>query len=205
MLAGNVADRTTPVENLRRLQGLPALLPPREPGAPPPLVISDRAMLTEEALAAYAQSALYFPGPLDPSVGHGAVRALLEGVPVADLEAAPLAYRPQRAQGGPDWEGYRGGVRPLELPPSAAHPAALRLRALVVWSPGKARLDAQRRATQLRRLEEALADLAGKLGRRPYTTRAAVDRRVAALLRHHPARPFLDVQVQGGTDGPPRP
>lgn len=33
-LAGNVADRATPVENLRRLQGLLALLPPRDPRAP---------------------------------------------------------------------------------------------------------------------------------------------------------------------------
>jgi transposase len=56
-LAGNVADRTTPVEQLRRLQGLLTLLPPR-PADQPCLVISDRAMRTAAALAAYASSKL---------------------------------------------------------------------------------------------------------------------------------------------------
>jgi transposase len=199
VLAGNVADRTTPVENLRRLQGLLALLPARTPGEPAPLVISDRAMLTEDAIAAYNQSELCFLGPLDPAVGGGAVRALLASVSAAEWEAAPLAYRPQRAQDDAPWEPYHGVVRPLELPPAEPSRPPLRLRALVVWSPAKARLDAQLRATHLQRLQDALRDLAGKLGRRPYTTRAAVDKRVGALLRHHPARPFLDVHVQGGT------
>jgi transposase len=203
VLAGNTADRTTPVENLRRLQGLLAALPPRDPNAPAALVVSDRAMLTAEAIAAYAQSQLRFLGPLDPSLGNGAVRRLLEGVSVAELEAAPLAYRPQRAQDDPAWQSYHGVVRPVELPhPDPAQPP-LRLRALVVWSPAKARLDAQLRATHLARLEGALADLAGKVGRRPYTTRAGLDKRVATLLRHHPARPFLEVQVQGGTGDAP--
>jgi transposase len=56
-LAGNVADRATPVEQVRRLHGLLALLPPR-PADQRTLVISDRAMLTEAALAAYAGSNL---------------------------------------------------------------------------------------------------------------------------------------------------
>lgn len=199
VLAGNVADRTTPVENLRRLQGILALLPPRDPQAPRPLVISDRAMLTEEAIAAYTQSELDFLGPLDPAIGHGAVRTLLESVSGAELEVAPLAYRPQRARDDPSWAPYHGVLRSLDLPQEEPSQPPLRLRALVVWSPAKARLDAQLRATHLRRLEDALRDLAGKLGRRPYTTRAAVDKRVSTLLRHHPARPFLDVQVAGGS------
>lgn len=77
VLAGNVADRTTPVANLQRLQTLLARLPPRLAGAPPPLVVSDRAMLTLAAIPAYEASALRYLGPLDPSLGGGAVRALL--------------------------------------------------------------------------------------------------------------------------------
>jgi transposase len=201
VLAGNVADRTTPVENQRRLQGLLALLPPRNP-ATRPLVISDRAMLTDEAIAAYDQSNLCFLGPLDPSLGNGAVRALLESVSVAELAAAPRTYRPQRAQADPDWDAYHGVVRSLELPqPDGSAP--LRIQALVVFSPGKARLDAQLRATHLKRLEDALVDLASKMGRRPYTTRLAVDKRLATLVRRHPARSFLDVAVQGGTNDTP--
>ncbi len=203
ILAGNVADRTTPVENLRRLQGLLALLPPRDPREPPALVISDRAMLTDEAIAAYAQSNLCFLGPLDPALGNGAVRRLPRSVSAAELEAASLAYRPQRARDDPDWEPYHGVLRSLELPQTDPSLPLLRLQALVVWSPAKARLDAQLRATHLKRLEDVLADLAGKVGRRPYTTRLVVRKRVATLLRRHPARPFLDVQVQDGTDGVP--
>lgn len=202
VLAGNVADRTTPVENLQRLQRLLALLPPC-PSGEIPLVISDRAMLTEEALVAYTQSDLHFLGPLDPSVGNGAVRTLRKSVTVAELAAAPLAYRPQRAQDDPDWEAYCGLVRSLELPHPDPTQPPLSVQALVVWSPAKARLDAQLRATHLRRVEEALTDLASKVGRRPYTTRLPLDKRVATLLRRHPARPWVEVQVQEGTDTAP--
>jgi transposase len=197
VLAGAVADRTTPVDNLHRLQALLALLPARPAGEEPlcPLVISDRAMLTEEALAAYADSAWHYLGPLDPSIGDGAVRALLASVPADELAAAPLAYRPQRAERDPTWEDYHGVLRPLMVPHPDQERPPLQLRALVVWSPGKARLDAQLRATHLRRLEQAFSDLHGKLGRRPYTTVAAVHTRVATLLRRHPARSFLTVQV----------
>jgi transposase len=196
VLAGNVADRATPVGNLRRLRRLAATLPAPDPAASAPafLVISDRAMLTPEALAAYEGSGFHYLGPLDPSLGAGAVRALLERVPAEELTAAPLAYRPQRAADDPDWQPYRGVLRELEL----AHPGTgrpLRVRALVVFSPSKARVDAQLRATQLSRLEASLADLAAKLGRRPYTTLRSVEKRVANLLRRNPARAYLEVAV----------
>jgi hypothetical protein len=197
VLAGNVADRTTPVETLARLQRLLAALPPHEPGTPASVVVSDRAMLTLEALAAYQASGLAYLGPLDPSLGEGAVRTLLASVPAAELAAAPLAYRPQRAADDPDWEDYHGVERPLTLPHPDPSQPPLVLRAVVVWSPGKARLDAQLRATQLTRLEGALTDLGSKLGRRPYTTLPAVQRRLATLLKGHPARRFLAVQVSG--------
>lgn len=203
VLAGNVADRTTPIANLQRLQRLLAVLPPREPTDPPPLIISDRAMLTEEAIGAYVQSDLCFLGPLDPTLGHGAVRQLRASVSRAELAAAPLAYRPQRASDDPDWQEYQGVLRSLELSSPDATKPPLRIPALVVWSPGKARLDAQLRTTHLTHLEAGLADLSGKLGRRPYTTRATVEKRVATVLRHHPARSFLAVQVHGGTTDEP--
>ena len=198
-LAGNVADRATPVDNLRRLQGLLALLPPRAPGASC-VVVSDRAMLTDAALAAYARSDVCYLGPLDPGLGHGVVRDLLTAVSVEELAAHPLPYRPQRAAKDSDWVAYQGVERTLHVPHPDPSQPPLEVRALVVWSPGKARLDAQLRATQLSRLENALSQLAGKLGRRPYTTPATVQKRVAALLKGHPARPFVTVQVSGGPD-----
>jgi hypothetical protein len=172
VLAGNVAERTTPVENLRRLQALLATLPPGAPGA---------------------------PGALADD-GGGAGRALLEGVSATEWLAVALDYRPQRAATAPAWEPYHGVLRDLVLAhPEPAQPP-LRVRALVVWSPGKARRDSQRRATQLARLEVALHDLAGKLGRRPYTTVANVEQRLTTLLRRHPARRVLTVTVAPGGD-----
>jgi hypothetical protein len=76
------------------------------------------------------------------------------------------------------------------------------VQALVVWSPSKARLDQQLRTTQLERLEGQLTDLVSKLGKRPYTTRHAVDKRVATILRRHPARRFLTVVITGGEGEP---
>jgi len=200
VLAGNVADRTMPVENLRRLRGLLGQLPPRDPTQPAQVVVSDRAMLTVEALAAYAEADLHPLGPLDPSLGDGAVRDLLAAVPAAELAAAPLAYRPQRAVDDAGWEDYHGVERALVLPHPDPGQPPLEVRALVVWSPGKARLDAHLRATQLARLEEALTDLAGKIGRRPYTTVEAVRTRVRTLRARHPARHFVEAVVAGGTE-----
>lgn len=204
LLAGNVADRTTPVETLRRLETLLARLPPRPAGAPAPLVVSDRAMLTLEAIAAYDASALHYLGPLDPHLGDGAVHTLLASVPAAEL-AAPetaLGYRPQRSATDPDWVPYHGVRRELLLPHPEPGRPALRVQALVVWSPSKARVDAQVRTAHLGRLETALVDLASKLGRRPYTTVAAVEKRVATLLRRHPARPYVQVTVGSDAAGP---
>jgi transposase len=204
VLAGNVADRTTPVETLRRLQSLLARLPPRPAGAPPPLMVSDRAMLTLEAIAAYEASELHYLGPLDPHLGDGAVQALLASVPAAEL-AAPetaLGYRPQRAAADPAWVPYQGVHRELLLPHPEPGRPALRVQALVVWSPSKARVDAQVRTAHLGRLEAALGDLASKLGRRPYTTAATVEKRVSTLLRRHPARLYLTVTVGSSAAGP---
>lgn len=203
VLAGNVADRTTPVENLGRLQHLLSLLPARSPDDHEPLVISDRAMLTLDALAAYQGSGLHCLGPLDPHLGQGAVQRLREKVTAEELAAAPLGYRPQRADRDPAWAPYHGVPCPLELPhPDPAQPS-LRINALVVWSPAKARLDAQLRTTQLTQLEAALTDLQGKLGKRPYTTRGGVEKRVATILRRHPARCYLQVAVRGGEEDQP--
>jgi hypothetical protein len=49
-----------------------------------------------------------------------------------------------------------------------------------------------------------LADLARKRGRRPDTTGAAVEKRVAPLRRRHPARPYVPVTGGSAATGPTR-
>lgn len=197
VLAGKVADSTTPVENLRRLQRLLSRLPKRDGRRP--VVVSDRAMLTEKALVAYEDSGLSYVGPLDPSVGQGAVRQLLRSVPAEELAEAVLAYRPQRIRGqtpspdDPTWEPYHGVERVLSIPRPEADP--LEIRAVVVWSAAKARIDRELREKHIEGLEKSFAELAGKIGRRPYTTRNTVDKRVQKLLSRNPGRPFVKVEV----------
>lgn len=196
VLSGNVADRTTPIDNLTRLRALLARLPQVDPSRPPvkPLVISDRAMLTPESMFEYDQHQVRFLGP---HAGGEAGEKLLAGVEEAELAEHPLAYRPQRAERDQDWQSYQGVLRTLELSHPTDPTRKLQLRVLVVWSPAKARLDAQLRQTNLAKLEASLKDLAGKLNRKPYVKRETVDKRLRHLLNHHPARRFLTVTLQG--------
>jgi hypothetical protein len=120
-LAGNVADRTTPGANLPRQQTPPAALPARPPDAPP-LVISNRAMLTRVATTTDEPSELRYLGPSDPHLGDGA-----EGAPLTDVAAPQSAaaasawtYHPQRATANPACVYYHDLRRESLLP----HPEA---------------------------------------------------------------------------------
>lgn len=191
VLAGNTADSTTPLDNLGRLRQLLSRLPQADPAHPPlaPLFISDRAMLTVESMFEYDQHKVRFLGPYDAGQ---AGKELIRQVSAEELALHPLEYRPQRAQGDPSWVPYQGVLRTLEV----AHPdeptRKLSLQVLVVWSLAKARLDARLRQTNLERLEARLADLQGKLNRRPYLKAQAAQKRLNHLLNHHPARPYLE-------------
>lgn len=195
VLAGNIADRTTPVENLARLRQLLDTLPQADPSRLPvvPLLISDLAMLTPESTAEYCRHKVHFLGPYDADESG---RKLLRKVSTEELTDHPLAYRPQRAERDRSFQPYQGVLRPLELEHPEPDHKPLELQALVVFSPGKARLDAQLRETNLTKLETKLADLTAKLNRRPYTKVEAVEKRLKALLSHHPARPFLAVSLE---------
>ena len=200
VLAGNVADRTTPVDNLRRLQTLLAALPPRAPTATPPLVVSDRAMLTLEALAAYEAAGCATWGRWTPPGRRG--RAGAAGRRAGGGPGGPdtaLAYRPQRAAATRLAPFPRGPTR-LVLPhPEPARPP-LRVRALVVWSPGKARVDAQVRGTW-RAWRPPCASWRASWGAALHhrRRRREAGRHAAAPA---PARAFVTVAVAPGETGP---
>lgn len=196
VLAGNVADRTTPVDNLARLRELFSRLPQIDPGRPPvaPLFISDRAMITVESMFEYDKHKMRFLGPYD---GGEAGKQLLREVPADELGEHPLDYRPQRAAHDQSWQPYRGVLRTLDIDHPEQAQLPLRLQVLVTWSPAKAKLDAQLRETNLERLEAILKDLQGKLNRRPYIKRETVQKRVNRLLNHHPARRFIEINLDG--------
>jgi transposase len=196
VLAGNVADRTTPIDNLTRLRGLLARLPEVDPSRPraKPLFISDRAMLTPEGMFEYEQHQMRFLGP--SALGEAGEK-LLSAVEESELREHLLGYRPQRAERDSDWQPYQGVLRELDLVHPDDPKRKLSLRVLVVYSPAKARLDAQLRKSNLEKLEASLKDLSGKLNRRPYTKRETVEKRLRQLLNHHPARRLLAVTLEG--------
>jgi hypothetical protein len=186
VLAGNIADASTPVDNLQLLRRVLAHVAPEQPV---PLIISDRAMLSLATLAAYEAAGVRYLGPLPDS---GLTAALLDQAASTDWAAHPLAYRPARDQRGRSLEaetaeaGVYAGVRlraDLPLPAVGTTPAQTLPRpALVVKSTRKASLDATHRETLLTRLEASLADLAGKLNRGRYRRRATAENRLATLL-----------------------
>lgn len=200
VLAGNVADRTTPVDNLTRLRELFLRLPQVDPEHPPvtPLFISDRAMLTPESMFEYDKHKMRFLGPYD---GGEAGRQLRRDVPAEELAEHPMGYRPQRAGRDQSWQPYQSVFRTLEVPDPKQSHLFLRLQVLVVWSAAKAKLDAQLRETQSARLEGSLKDLRGKLNRRPYTRLETVQKRLNHILNHHPARAFIEVSLEGTETG----
>jgi transposase len=196
VLAGNTADSTTPADNLNRLRELLSHLAQADPSRPPiaPLFISDRAMLTPESMFEYDRHQVHFLGPYDAG---DAGKKLLSEVSGEELASHPLEYRPQRAERDPSWQPYQGVLRTLEIthPDDAAR--NLCLQVLVVWSPAKARLDAQLRQKNLERLEASLTHLQGKLNHRPYSKAQAAQKRLNQLLSRHPARPYLEVGLAG--------
>lgn len=197
VLAGNVADRTTPVDNLARLRDLFSRLPQVDPARPPvvPLFISDRAMLTVESMFEYDKHKMRFLGPYD---GGEVGKQLLREVPAEELAEHPLDYRPQRAAHDQSWQpSYRGVLRTMDVDHPEQSQPPLCLRVLVLWSLAKTKLDAQSRETNIGRLEAILKDLQGKLNRRPYTRRETVEKRLNRLLNHHPARQFLEISLDG--------
>jgi hypothetical protein len=106
-----------------------------------PCVISDRAMLTLEAIIAYQQRGAHCLGPLDPFLGQGAVRRLRDAVTDAELVTAELDYRPAWADRDLTWLPYHGVQRRLSfpIPGGSATGGAQRPGGV---GPAKARLDA---------------------------------------------------------------
>ena len=90
VLAGQMADRTTPFENLKALRTLldrPELAERQSDF----LLVGDRAMLDREVIAVYAGRHICWLGP--PNADES-LRDVMEAVSDEELEDHPFAYRP---------------------------------------------------------------------------------------------------------------
>jgi len=189
LLAGNTADNQTPFAHLAKLK---ALL--RQVGYPHPVVtVSDRAMLNRKLIAGYLEQGHHFLGPWTPP----AVARLMASVEQAEILANPLVFQPQSAKAS-DPPSYYGLMRSL---PFEAHGQQASLRVLVLYSRGKARLDAQKRTDHLGKLLADLTLLQGKLNQRRYRRRCYVYERIQTLLRRYPAARRLINWELAGEDG----
>jgi len=112
----------------------------------------------------------------DVSTPQRHLQALLCFLARPELGAHPLRYRPRRQAQEADFVPYRGVWRPLQVTVGSSGGAAkpetvYNARVLVVWSAGKARLDAEKRRTYLKRWLEGLENIARQLNQGRYAHR----------------------------------
>jgi transposase len=189
VLPGNTADITRPRPHLAALL---RFLSRRELADQRlrPILVSDCKMITPEAIVACHRAQLGYLGPLPPGA---ATDELLRSVPLAELAAHPLAYRPARVAGSAtDFVPYQGVWRPY----SVGHDGTqVTDRALIIWSKGKQHLDEQKRKTALKRLLNGLAAIRQKLNTRRYKQRGYVEERLAIVRQGNPSSDLVDVQL----------
>ena len=189
LLAGNTADNQTPFAHLAKLKTLL-----HQVGYPHQIVtVSDRAMLNRKLIAGYLEQGYQFLGPWTPP----AVEKLIASVDQDEIIANPLAFQPKSAKSS-DPPSYYGVLRSITFD---THGQQATLRVLVLYSRGKARLDAQKRADHLSKLLTDLAILQGKLNQRRYRRRCYVYERIQTLLRRYPAARRLINWKLAGEDG----
>jgi transposase len=194
VLSGNTADITRPLPHLEALLRFLAR-PELAARHLRPLLVSDRKLITAEAVLACHWYQLYYLAPL---ADGGAVEAVLRSVSAAELEAHPLLYRAQRVKASAaTFVPYQGVWRPFTFEYGGEQVTD---RVLVVWSQGKQRLDEAKRKACLKRLLNGLAAIQKKLNTRRYKQGAYVEQRISACQQGNPAHHLVDVSLRGKDD-----
>jgi transposase len=189
VLAGRTADRTTPLENLKALRSLldrPELVE-RERDF---LLVSDRAMLDREVIAAYADKQIRWLGPLN---ADSSLRDVMEAVSDKELEDHPLAYRPAN-QPQDEALRYHGVLRSATIEYEGER---VPIQVLVVKSRTKVKLDRDRRQTYLDRLIGRLEEIQGMLNTRRYKQYDYTWTQIEKACRGNPANGLVDVELTG--------
>lgn len=198
-LPGNTADITTPLRHVDALLHFLAR-PELAPLNVHPILVSDCKMITPEAVGACHRHHWFYLGPWARTTQ---VLTVLRHVSEDELAAHVLSYRPRRQVNDPHFVPYRGVWRPfaIQVPPPPetpdAAPHTVTDRVLVVWSAGKARLDLQKRQTTLKRLLDGLEHIRRQLNHGRYAERDYVVERLASVRRGNPAKPLVQVNLQG--------
>jgi len=189
VLSGRTADRTTPVENLKALRVLldrPELAERQRDF----LLVSDRAMLDREVIAAYAGKQIRWLGPLN---ADGTLRDVMKSVSDEELDAHPLAYRPMN-QPKDEPLRYHGVLRSATIEYDGE---TVPIQVLVVKSRTKVKLDQDRRQTYLDRLTARLEEIQRMLNTRRYKRRDYTWAQIEKARRGNPAKGLVEVELSG--------
>jgi len=189
VLAGRTADRTTPLENVKALRALLDRPELRERERDY-LLVSDRAMLDREVVAAYARKQIRWLGPLN---ADGALKELIGAISDRELEDHPLAYRPA-TQPKDEPLRYAGVLRSAAIEYEGQR---VPIQVLVVKSQTKAKLDRERRQTYLERLTGRLEEIQRLLNTRRYKRRDYAWTQIEKARRGNPAKPLVDIELTG--------
>lgn len=191
VLAGNTDDRATALPHIRAMVAFLAR-PELAASGVRPLIVSDCKMVIPEAVLACHEYQLYYLGPV---ATDNAVKAVIASVTDEELAAHELSYRPKRPppQDQP-FVPYRGVWRSFTF---SHQGQSVTDRALVVWSPGKERLDQQKRKTNLKRLLDELDHIRRHLNRGPYQKRDYAVEQLARVRRGNPAKLLVDAELSG--------
>lgn len=185
VLVGNTSDQTTPRQNLEAVH---KLLEGAE--TTDQTLIHDRGMATAETLLWYTQRNQHF---ISAVTADSALQAVLDDVPMTELLAQPLDYRPQRA-GCATASSYYGVWRAYTL---THEEQSVPVRLLIVYSVGKARLDAEKRQTLLNKLLQRLAEIQAELNQRKYKRRAYTLEQIHLAQRGNAAAHLVNINLQG--------
>ncbi|MBN1139469.1 MAG: IS1634 family transposase [Anaerolineae bacterium] len=178
--AGRTADLATVQENMERLC---RLLRSHGWSAEETLIIGDRANLNDELAIAYDDHHLRYLAGLQPQ--HKAHRQLLTAHPTVQFHAHPLS----------DERGSRGywGI-PCQV--AFEHDGRRVVhQGLIVLSGPMRSARRKTRATQLRALRQALAEVQARIGRPYYRTIAAVQQRANTQLKKSPVGKLMRIEA----------
>lgn len=161
-----------------------------------PIIVSDSKMVTPEAVLAAHDHHLFYLGSMELDDN---VKAVINSVSDAELQAHELRYRPQRQRRQDEpFVPYQGVLRSITF---QTDERSITDRALVVWSAGKARLDSQKGKTYLKRLLNDLEYKQTWMGKRRYTNRDYIVKCVSGVQRGNPAQRWVDVEITTAADG----
>lgn len=191
LLAGNTADNQTPLHHLKRLkQELKQIGYPSEQL----ILVGDRAMFNQGLVAAYLAGGHQFLGPWTPPD----IREIMRDVTHEELLSQPLSYVPKNHKPS-DPPPYYGVMRDYSFTYTVDQiEQESQLRVLVLYSRGKARLDAGKREDHLHKLQSGLDELKTKLNQRRYKSACYVKERIHNLLKKYSAaRGLMPWQLEG--------